>query len=224
MLTNKQLQSFKPKDKEYVIADRDGLSIRIRKSGHMSWVFRYRYNNTPEKIILGVYNQNRPESGISLKNARTTVSKYRSLLEEDNDPKQWLEEQLREKRQKKTVKEVIDEFIERVLIINRKRPKQPIRMLNTDVLPIIGKRFIADISRKDILKVTDIMVNRGANVGANRTVTLLKQLFDYAESREYVTPNPLLGLKAIHIAGKETSRNRVLDLNELTILLSSLPS
>lgn len=29
-------------------------------------------------------------------------------------------------------------------------------MLTMDVLPIIGKRFIADISRKDILKVTDI--------------------------------------------------------------------
>jgi len=74
-------------------------------------------------------------------------------------------------------------------MVNRKRPKQPIRMLNTDVLPIIGKRLIADISRKDILKVTDVMVNRGAKVGANRTVTLLKQLFDYAESREYVVSN-----------------------------------
>lgn len=222
MLTNKQLQSFKPKDKEYIIADRDGLSIRIRTTGHMSWVFRYRYNAKAQKIVLGAYNQNTPDSGISLKKARITVSKYKSLLEEDNDPKQWIEEQLREKRQKKTVKEVIDEFIERVLMVNRKRPKQPIRMLNTDVLPIIGKRFIADISRKDILKVTDVMVNRGAKVGANRTVTLLKQLFDYAESREYIVSNPVLGLKAIHIGGKEISRDRVLDLSELTILLNSL--
>lgn len=79
-------------------------------------------------------------------------------------------------------------------MVNRKRPKQPIRMLNTDFLPIIGKRFIADISRKDILKVTDVMVNRGAKVGANRTVTLLKQLFDYAESREYVVFNSVFGL------------------------------
>jgi len=121
ILTNKQLQSFKPKDKEYVIADRDGLSIRIRTTGHMSWVFRYRYNAKAQKIILGAYNQTTLDSGISLKKARTIVSKYKSLLEEDNDPKQWIEEQLREKRQKKTVKEVIDEFIERVLIVKSYR-------------------------------------------------------------------------------------------------------
>lgn len=94
MLTNKQLQYFKPKDKEYIIADRDGLSIRIRTTGHMSWVFRYRYNAKAQKIILGAYNQNTPDSGISLKKTRITVSKYKSLLEEDNDPKQWIEEQI----------------------------------------------------------------------------------------------------------------------------------
>lgn len=67
MLTNKQLQSFKPKGKEYTIADRDGLSIRIRTTGHMSWIFRYRYNAKAQKIVLGAYNQNTPDSGISLK-------------------------------------------------------------------------------------------------------------------------------------------------------------
>ena len=223
MLTSKQLQSLKVKDKEYIIADRDGLGIRIRTSGHLSWVFRYRYNNKPQKIILGAYNQNRPESGIPLKKARTIASKYRSLLEEDIDPKVWLEELQSKKRKNKNVSEVIDEFITRILIVNRKRPEQPIRVLNKDVVPVIGNLSISGISRQDIMKVADKLVNRGAKVAANRTVTLLKQFFDYAESREYIKFNPALGIKLIHVGGKETSRDRVLDHKEIKTLLSSIP-
>jgi len=224
MLTDKKLQSLKAKEKEYLLADRDGLSIRVRKTGHMTWIFRYRYNNKAQKIVLGLYNQNRPESAIPLKKARNIVSKYTALLEENNDPKRWLEDQELEKKKKKTVNEVVDEFIERVLIVNRKRPEQPVRMLKKDVLPVIGTDFISDIRRQDLLKVTDAMVDRGAKVGANRTLTLLKQVFDYAESRQYVIANPVLGIKSIHVGGKETSRDRVLDHNEIAQLLKSLSS
>ena len=78
MLTQKKLDSLKPKAKEYNTPDRDGLSIRMRPSGSMSWVCRYTYLNKQDKVTIGKYNQKKPEAAWTLIDARERLLRFRA--------------------------------------------------------------------------------------------------------------------------------------------------
>jgi len=41
-LSDRQLKAVKPKDKDYVLTDGDGLQLRVRVNRSMQWNFNYR--------------------------------------------------------------------------------------------------------------------------------------------------------------------------------------
>jgi hypothetical protein len=55
VLTDTQIKNFKPKDKIYLVADGQALSIEIKPKGTKYWKYRYRFNGTPKIISLGQY-------------------------------------------------------------------------------------------------------------------------------------------------------------------------
>ena len=232
MLTQKKLESLKPKVKEYTIADRDGLSIRVRPSGATSWVFRYRYLNRQGKLTLGNYDRNNPKAGFSLTQARDEARRLLGLLERGDDPKQVLDKEEEQKRQeqereKRTFAHLVKEFDEKILS-QRIRPESPRRMLERDVLPYVGKRPAEDVTRKELLKILDRVTKRshvrtyreGAPTSANRLLSLLKQLFRFACQREWVPFNPLADITKEVVGGKELSRDRALNETELRTLFT----
>lgn len=83
-LTDSKLKALhgKTHDKAPIkIADRDGLTIYHRKTGTLSFVFRYRYNGKPQDLAVGSYPI------VSLAEARAEALKCRKLLAEGKDPK-----------------------------------------------------------------------------------------------------------------------------------------
>ena len=203
MLTQKKLDGLKPKTKEYTISDRDGLSIRVRKSGVMTWVFRYRYLDSQGRMTIGAYDKNNPDAGYSLTQARDEARRLLGILERGEDPKRVLEKELEQKyqaqeRASRTFANLVKLFDEKVLC-KRVRPESPRRMLAQDVLPYIGKTAAEDVTRKELLKILNRVTNRshsrtyreGAPTSANRLLSLLKQLFRFAVQWDWVPFNPL---------------------------------
>ncbi len=236
MLTQKKLDGLRPKASEYTIADRDGLYIRIRQTGAMAWIFRYRYLKKPVRITIGNYDRNNPEKGYSLVQARDEARRLLGMLERGSDPKQVLAEEetakVREKeKEQKTFAKLVKEFDEKILS-QRVRPESPRRMLAKDVLPYIGHKPAEDVTRKELLKLLDNVANRkhsrtyreGAPTSANRLLSLLKQLFRYACQRELVPFNPLADITKDVVGGREESRDRALNESELRILLTECQS
>ena len=97
-------------------------------------------------------------------------------------------------------------------------------MFNKDVLPGIGGVKLKDITRRDILsKVLDPITDRGAGTQANKTLSILKQMFDFAVERDLMQGNPISTAKKKNVGGIEKSRTRALAFEELIQVFERLP-
>ena len=88
-----------------------------------------------------------------------------------------------------------------------------------DLLPQFGNRLAADLTKADIVRAVDRIADRGAGIAANRTLALLRKLFNWAIAEGLVETNPAAG---IPMRAKEQSRERVLDDAEIVSFWSAL--
>ncbi|POV92123.1 hypothetical protein C3418_09455 [Aeromonas sp. ASNIH8] len=82
-LSDSKVRAAKPKDKDYTLADGEGLELRVSTSGTRRWVFKY-YRPSDRKrtnMAFGSY------PGTSLAAARERRRQARALLAEGIDPK-----------------------------------------------------------------------------------------------------------------------------------------
>lgn len=107
---------------------------------------------------------------------------------------------------------VVGEFMKREV-----RPKNRAHDLvegifRNHVLPTWGERKIQSITRRDIVELTDALVDKGQPYAANRTFAHVRRLFNWAISRGIVDASPCAGMK---LPGAEVSRDRVLSDGEI---------
>lgn len=123
-----------------------------------------------------------------------------------------------------TLSKLANEFLTRYIDINRKDPKEVRRMFDKDVLPIIGGMKLKDITRRDVIeKVLDPITDRSSGTQANKTLSILKQMFDFGVDRDLLQGNPITTVKKKNIGGFEKSRTRALTFDELIQVFERLP-
>lgn len=79
-LTNVEIKSAQPREKEYVMSDGAGLVVLIKPGGAKLWRYRYSMNGKKQKLSLGSY----PE--ISLAQARVRAADARAKLAQSISP------------------------------------------------------------------------------------------------------------------------------------------
>jgi integrase len=92
------------------------------------------------------------------------------------------------------------------------------RTLERDVLPAWGNLPISSITRAHAISLIDAIAASGAKVQANRTLSRLRHLFNWAVERGRLPSSPIIGMKA---PTKERARDRTLTDNELRWFLKS---
>ncbi len=120
---------------------------------------------------------------------------------------------------KHSVEFLISEFIQRYLRPHRKRPEWAEAILARDVLPKWKGRDARTITPAEVIDLLDGIVDRGARVLANRTASLLSQLFRFGIHRHIVTSSPVQLL--YRPGGKEKARERILTDEELGAFLAN---
>lgn len=97
-LNDKEIKSAKAKDKEYTLADGNGLQLLIKPNGKKLWEFIYKSPITLKrrKTSFGNYPQT------TLQTARIKRDEYSNLVRQGNDPLQ--EKKIKNKLQKKKLK------------------------------------------------------------------------------------------------------------------------
>ena len=207
---------------------RHGLQLRVRKTSR-TWLLRYRWRGDWVRIVLGHY------PGMSLAAARARTLELRKSIAEGIDPRR-----ARPKRRAvtlptaptgapadpgdtHTVDFLVKEFVERKLRApreqgGRKRPEDAVRTLNRDVLPAWTGRDARTISGREVVELLDSIVDRGSPMQANRTVALLRQMFEFGIDREIVNGNPVR--RGLRPGGKEKPRERTLTDGELQAYLA----
>ncbi len=223
MLTDKRLKALKPTGIIYEVADREGLSVRVSQAGSVTFQYRYRINGKPERYRLGTY------SDMTLAEAREAHQKARKLVSQGMSPIRHRREQhqaeeraRREAEGADTVRGLGEEFMARYIERERKRPESARQILDADVLPALGDMKAKDVTRRDVIRMLDAIVDRGSPVQANRTAALVKQMFQFGVERGIIEANPCSDIRRQTVGGTEESRSRALNHDEIRVLWMGL--
>ena len=93
------------------------------------------------------------------------------------------------------------------------------RAIERDLKPAFGHRKAKEIKRKDVARLLHSIVERGAPVQANRTLEILRKLYNWAIAEEIVEVNPCYMIEA---PGEERQRERVLKDEEIRLVWAAI--
>lgn len=196
MLTDTKLAAIKPPatgQQEHPDHKVTGLRLRVGAGGKKSWIVRRRVGDKIINRKLGSY----PAMGLAA--ARTAAEKLIEALERDGGTEGV----------DRTFGEVAEAWIAKVAKPKNKSWKLQERRLEMHVLPSWRHRKIAEIRRAD---VRDLLDGIEGDVLPNRVLTVVKTIFRYALSREWIEASPIEGIAK---PKDETPRDRVLDMGEI---------
>jgi integrase len=178
-----------------------GLSVRVTSKGTKTFSFKYRDKSGREhRVKIGRY----PD--ITLAEARTIAQSHRAEVGRGGNPAE------RKKREKVgTLTSLTEEFLERHASKNKTRAETE-RILNRNVLLILGTRDFTTIKKVDIIKLIEGIHDRGAPTHARNTLAAMRKLFNWAVSRDLLEASPCSGVAA---PTKPSQRDRVLNDQEL---------
>ena len=177
MLTDKEIQNAKPKEKPYRLADGGGLYLEVTTTGGRLWRWKFRFTGKEKRLAIGAYPDVRaPE-------ARKKMAEARAKLKSGIDPSA---EKRAKREQDKVAGDYTFEAVARVwfdkahaLLAETTRTKN-LTYLEKDVFPFIGNRPIASLAAPDLLSVIRRIDGRGANDIARRVHNLCGRAFRYA--------------------------------------------
>ncbi|OLQ77606.1 hypothetical protein BIT28_26930 [Photobacterium proteolyticum] len=215
-LTDSKLKALNGKkhDKSPIkLADRDGLSVYHRKTGTLSFVFRYRYNGKPQDLALGTYPV------MSLAKAREQVVECRVMLTDGYNPK--VQRQLKKdiQLQAVTVRDALEYWLENYAAKNRANHEKHRAQFNRHVIPFIGHLPLEHCETRHWVKVFDDISNgthyRAAPKAAGYILQNCKQALRYCRVRRFAVSNALDDLTIADVGEHQNKRDRVLSWSEL---------
>jgi integrase len=177
MLTVKEIEAAKPKEKPYRLTDGHGLYLEVAVNGSKYWRFKYKFNSKEKRLALGTYPGIRPPE------ARDEAHKARELLRQGIDPseKKKLDRLKATLASGNTFHLVAVEWLEgRKSYVEPAQHVKTLARLENDVFPWLGNRPIADIDAPEILTVLRRIDSRGARYSAHRVRSEISRVFKYA--------------------------------------------
>lgn len=211
--TDKMIEKLKPQDKIVDTRETDGFGVRVLPSGVKTWFYIYRFEGKRRFMNLGHY------PAISLAEARTKHRAALTRVEQGGDPFSELEAAAHERKKTPNLSDFIDDYIRIYAKPKLKSWEKIEQSLKREIVPVLGKKKITDIKRRDIVLILNEVAGR-APVMANRLLAYTRHLFAWAVDQDALEINPLAGMK--RPGGSEEPRQRNLSDDEIRILWKSL--
>lgn len=171
MLTVKQIEAAKPKEKPYRLLDANGLYLYVPASGKKVWQLRYKLAGKEKVMTVGKY------PFVSLQEARDKAFLARKEVSEGVDP-------IKAKKEEKMVDsfgEIFAEwFAHKRSVWSEKYGDEIGRMFDDDILPEIGHMKMEDVEPMTLLRVVRKFEERGAMERANKARRRCGEVFRYA--------------------------------------------
>jgi len=221
-LTNAHLRTATASDTKRELRDGGGLALVIYPTGARSWVYTYTIDGKKKRLTLGEY----PVIGLS--DARDAHKEAHEQVRDGIDPAEVQRQQLAEKtaareaeRAAATVESLCSRFIEEWAKREKKERtwKEYQRQLNSDVVPVLGKRKAKSITEDDLQDLLEAVVARGAPVAANRLKAVLGAMFKWAKKKKIVRASPVIGIEPL---APEKPKDRVLTEVEVRLFWAGL--
>lgn len=229
-LTKTVVDKLEPRDKDYFVwcGKLAGFGVRVWPTSRKVFVVQYRAGGRDaptRRKSLGVYGT------VTIDEARKAAEDYLASAQLGND----LVGKERQARAVMTVNQLCDDYIKHGM--TTKKPstiKTDIGRINGHIRPLIGKKKINSLTRRDVEQLLqdvaagktarDARTDKGRSIitggkgTATRTVRLLGGVFTYAINHGLVEANPCAGVKVF----KDGSKERFLSQHELNSLARTL--
>ncbi|HHH4536830.1 site-specific integrase [Enterobacter hormaechei] len=171
MLTIKQIDAAKPKDKPYRLLDSNGLYLYVPASGKKVWQLRYKIDGKEKVLTVGKYplmslQEARDKAWLARKDVSVGIDpvKAKKMSTKDNSFSSIYHEWYEHKKQ----------------VWSTGYADELARMFRDDILPMIGAMEIHEIEPMQILEVIRRFEERGAMERANKARRRCGEVFRYA--------------------------------------------
>lgn len=178
------------------------FGCRIYPSGKKAFIVWYRHRGRKRIHTVGQYGK------ITLDIARDLAIKHLAKIADDIDPT----EQKRKARSAYIVSSAFDQFLEKYAKLHNKHWKEKKRIFDNDVIPLIGKLPVHEVTKSHIVRILDRITDRGAPIAANRALAHVKKFFKWCVQRDIIQFSPADGVTK---QTPDTSRDRVLTALEI---------
>lgn len=214
-------------------SDGNGLYLVVEKTKKV-WRLRYKLKEwkTHKPFTIGEYPY------MSLAEARKKAIELKSLVQEGIDLQEWKKQKELEKERlqnRKRVSDLVEEYLEikKQNVSESRFKKNYVGTFNNYVIPFIGKKFIEDVTKQDILnlikEVPKIKLKndtRSANktYKAKEVLHILRDLFEFGIDNGYLDYNPAYNIKIDRILPqhKEQHISALLDIDDLRELYKKI--
>jgi integrase len=212
-LTDSLIRHHSTPEKTIEISDTmaAGLVVRITKTGHKSFVFRYRFGDKVRRFTMGTFPT------LRLAKARKMAENLHIQVKQGTDPKADRDQKLKKTT---TFKQLADRFKKIHLPgLSPFTQDEYERIIDVELIPVIGNKPAKDITRSDVVEILDNKaIAEGRKTMANKIRARLHTIFEFGIQKEIVEHNPVSRTKPY----KSTPDNdRVYDKDELKLLWDS---
>ena len=227
-LTELTVKKANPKEKQYKLADGEGMYLRVYPNGSKYWQLKYRFEGKQKTLSFGVW----PEVGIS--EAREKRHEARKKIKQGVDPiqekkqiiidknEQKLEREREEHRKENTLKNVAEEWYQRQSPNWTEKHNQVVlNSLKNHVFTDLGDLPVSDVTKQDVISTLRKLEAEGLYETCYRVRQRLEAIFDYAEIGEYCTGNPARGLQKI-FTKPQPKHHASLPISELPVFLKKM--
>lgn len=216
-LTDKQISTAKPQEKDYRLYDGDGLTILITKSSKI-WHFSYQKPITKSRqtLSLGKYPI------VSLSDARIKRDEYRALLANGIDPQQHKKAQAiaAQAKNNNTFGVLSHEWMAQQTytagtLINKNRF---LAMANEH----LGNKPVTDITPFDLMTVLEHIAKLRGSLTADCVKTVIAQVLDYAIAKRMIEFNNARHLLRTYKKHKIGNHQALTEPKEFAALLRTI--
>ncbi len=193
---------------EYRIAKVPGLVLRVTATGKKSWAIwlpdgergRYRLKtfgtHPPLSLSAACHKAQRLKSDVR-DGARIFASPPRLL----------------------TFAELADEYLKRHAREKKRTADEDERKIRCDLLPAFGSKAAGEVAKADIVRILNAIRDRGAGVAANRTLALVRKIYNWGIKEGLVETNPA---PRMEMRVDEEPRKRALSPPEIVSVWAAL--
>jgi integrase len=201
-LTNTQVKQAKPREKEYNLADGQGLYLRVKPNGSKLWIFNYYrpFTKARANLSFGTY----PD--LSIAKAREMRTEARELLAQDIDPKSHREEL--ERGQKAAMENTLGKVCKQWLTLKQSKvsadhAKDIYRSLELHILDKLGKKPIHQIKAPVVIDILQPLAAKGSLETVRRVCQRINEVMGYAVNTGLIDNNPLAKISEAFEAPKK---------------------
>ncbi|GAB6406482.1 integrase domain-containing protein [Pseudomonas sp. MHK4] len=221
-LSDVKVKAAKPKEKDYILTDGNGLQMRVRINGSKLWNFNYIQPVTKKRINMGLGTF--PE--VSLAQARKRTVEARELVAQGLDPK---EKRDAERHAKKAATEHTFENISAAWFELKKDSVTPAyaediwRSLTLHVFPDLATTPISTITAPKVINLLRPLETKGSLETVKRLTQRLNEIMTYGVNSGLIHANPLSGIRSVFKKPKKKNMAALApdELKELMVAIAN---